>query len=364
MKDLEPHKKMISVFGSKLGNEEIEEVRSSLENQWMGIGPKTNQFEEDFSRRLNLPNLTLVNSGSNALLLAVKILNLPAGSEIILPSFTWISCAHAIVLNGHKPIFCDVDLNSHNLTQETVAPHVTEKTGAIMVVHYAGKPARIETLREFGLPIIEDAAHAVDSKIGEEYCGSMGDVGIYSFDAIKNLPMPEGGAITGKDADQMAQTKMLRYCGIGKSGFEAALSKPDRWWEYNIVDFFPKLNPNDICASIGLVQMKKLNTHQTYRKKIWETYQRKFVELDWLVVPQDPAPDEQHSYFTYCIRLTRGNRDNLAKYLLEKKIYTTLRYHPLHLNSIYQSNIKISIPARPGEVCSSNFNPNRTLIAI
>ena len=350
---------MISVFGSKIGTEELEEIKTSLENQWMGIGPKTKKFEEAFSQRLNLPNFTMVNSGSNALLLAVKILELPPGSEIILPSFTWISCAHAVVLDGHKPVFCDVDMDSHNITQETVAPHITKNTGAIMAVHYAGKPVRIETIRNFEVPIIEDAAHAVDSKINDEYCGSMGDVGIYSFDAIKNLPMPEGGGITGKDPEKMAQTQLLRYCGIGKSGFEAALNKPNRWWEYNIVDFFPKLNPNDVCASVGLAQMKKLDGHQTYRKKIWEFYQEKLGKLDWLAIPQDPADDEKHSYFTYCIRLKKGNRDQLAKYLLDKNIYTTLRYHPLHMNGIYQSEAKLPITEHLNETALSlPLHPN------
>ena len=134
---------MITVFGSKTGNEELREIQSSLENQWMGVGPKTKKFEEDFAQRLRLPNFTLVNSGSNALLLAVKTLDLPPGSEIIVPSFTWISCAHAVALEGHKPVFCDVDLDTHNITSQTAEPHITSKTEAIMVVHYAGKPVRM-----------------------------------------------------------------------------------------------------------------------------------------------------------------------------------------------------------------------------
>ncbi|MFQ5716761.1 MAG: DegT/DnrJ/EryC1/StrS family aminotransferase [Nitrospinales bacterium] len=332
---------MISVFGSKVGQEEHEEIRSSLENQWMGIGPKTKQFEQAFVERLNLPGFTLLNSGSNALFMAVRALNLPPEAEVVLPSFTWISCAHAVVLAGHKPVFCDVDLGSHNVTRETIEPHLTKNTRAIMVVHYAGKPVRMETLENFGLPIIEDAAHAVDSKLGNRYCGGMGEVGIYSFDAVKNLPMPEGGGITMKNPDVLKKTKLLRYCGIGKSGFEAAQSELNRWWEYQIIDVYPKFIPNDICASIGLAQLKKLDKHQSIRKRIWDLYQKEFSPLSWLITPKDPEQDERHSYFTYCVRLEGGDRDKFAHYLLDKGIYTTLRFHPLHLNPIYHSKVKL-----------------------
>ncbi|MBI5650579.1 MAG: DegT/DnrJ/EryC1/StrS family aminotransferase [Chloroflexi bacterium] len=320
--------------------EEVEEIRSSIDAQWMGIGPKSRAFEQAFAERLGLTGLALLDSGSNSLYLAVKLLNLPAGAEVILPSFTWISCAHAVVLAGCVPVFCDVDLATQNVTAETIAPHRTAKTGAIMVVHYAGKPVRMKPILDLGLPVIEDAAHAVDSKLGGVACGALGDVGIYSFDAVKNLAMGEGGGVTARNPDWIARARTLRYCGIGKSGFEASANK-DRWWEYNIVDFFPKFLPNDIMASIGLAQLRKLDQMQAYRKFIWETYQREFANLGWLQCPQDPARDEQHSYFTYFARVPGGKRDRLAKYLYAHGIYTTLRYHPLHLNAIYQSSARL-----------------------
>src|SRR5512135_3611702 len=116
---------MISVFGSKVGQEELDEIRTSIDAQWMGIGPKTRAFEEEFAKRLRLPGLALLDSGSNSLYMAVKLLNLPSGSEVILPSLTWISCAHAIVLAGCTPVFCDVSIETQNVTAETIAPHIT-----------------------------------------------------------------------------------------------------------------------------------------------------------------------------------------------------------------------------------------------
>lgn len=350
---------MISVFGSKVGREELEEIKTSIENQWLGIGPKTKKFEDEFAKRLWLPSFAMLNSGSNSLYMAVKLLDLPKGSEVIVPSFTWIACAHAIVLSGCKPVFCDVDLETQNMTIETIRRCVTKKTKAIMVVHYAGKPVnKMEEIIKLGIPVIEDAAHAVDSKIGDAYCGSMGDIGIFSFDAIKNLSIGEAGGITAKKQELIERARLLRYCGIGKSGFEASASKK-RWWEYNVVDFFPKLIPDDIGASIGLAQLRKIDAHQAIRKNIWETYDKEFKGIDWLSIPRGPEKGEQHSYFTYCIRLRNGKRDEFARYLYENGIYTTLRFHPLHMNSIYKSRAKLpnceelnetalNIPLHPG----------------
>ena len=327
---------MISVFGSKVGEEEIAEIRTSIENQWIGIGPKTKLFEEKFSERLGLKDFVLLDSGSNSLYLAIKLLNLPEGSEIILPSLNWISCATVIILNGCKPVFCDVDIETQNVTYKTIEPMITKKTSAIMVVHYAGKPVKMEEVKAFDLPIIEDAAHAVDSKINNKYCGSIGNIGAYSFDGVKNLAIGEAGGITSGNEEYIERARKLRYCGIEKSGFDASANK-DRWWEYNVIDFFIKMIPDDISASIGLAQLKKLDKHQSYRKYIWDLYQEEFSKLSWIDIPKDAEKNEQHSYFTYFIRLKNNKRDELAKYLYSKDIYTTLRYQPLHMIPIYNS---------------------------
>ncbi len=339
---------MINVFGSLVGEEELEEVRSSLKAQWLGIGPKTASFEAAFAQRLDLPHFTLLDSGSNALYMAVKLLDLPPESEVVVPSFTWISCAHAAVLCGCRPAFCDVDYETHNATVETISRALTKKTRAIMVVHYGGLPVPVEKLAQFGLPVIEDAAHAVDSRRQGRACGGLGDIGIYSFDAVKNLAMGEGGGITTKDPARAARARQLRYCGIGKSGFEASANK-DRWWEYNVTDFFPKMLPSDIAASIGLAQLRKLDRMQARRRQLWDLYQKEFSSLPWLLRPQEAAEGDRHSYFTYCIRLPGGRRDAFAKYLYQNGIYSTLRYHPLHLNPIYQSQAKLPVCERLNE---------------
>lgn len=319
---------MIQVSSSSLGGEELVEVQDCLARQWLGMGPKTKEFEASFSQRLNLPNFLLTNNGSNALHLAITCMALPPNSEIILPSFTWISCATAVVLAGHRPVFCDVALDTMNLSLDTVLPLVSPRTSAILAVHYAGKPVDIPSLQTLGLPIIEDVACAVDSKLNGAYCGSFGSASIFSFDAVKNLVMGEGGGVTFKDQSQFDLAYRLRYCGIAKSGFDSTATR-SRWWEFEFTQAFPKMIPSDLNSAVGLAQLRKLDRLQARRKEIWQTYQREFSSVGWLIKPLDPSPNEQHSYFTYVVRMP--GRDWAARTLLDQGIYTTLRYHPLHL---------------------------------
>jgi dTDP-4-amino-4,6-dideoxygalactose transaminase len=328
---------MISLFGSDVGPEELAAVEDTFERQWLGIGPRTAEFERRIADKTGRP-FAFLNSGSNSLQLALRLLDLPRGGEVILPSFTWISCANAVVINGLTPVFCDVDADTANLTAAHVAARITPRTVAIMVVHYAGKPVDVDSLLPFGLPIVEDAAHAIDSSLRGRHCGALGTVGIFSFDAVKNLTTGEGGGVVARDAAMAERARLLRYCGIAKSGLEASASK-GRWWEHELVDVFPKMLNTDIAAAIGLVQLRRLAGFQARRRALWEDYTRRLHQepwaIGWLEPPAGPAADEQHSYFTYLIRLRAGSRDALAHFLRDRGIYTSLRYHPLHFNAAY-----------------------------
>lgn len=333
---------MISVFGSKVDHQEAAAVKMVLKSQWLGLGSKVSEFEQKFSAKNRIENFIMVDTGSNALYLAVKLLDLPPGAEVILPTFTWVSCAQAVLLAGCVPVFCDVELDTMNISLKTIKPFITARTGAIMVVHYAGKAADIDPVIALGYPVIEDAAHAVDTLYNGRYCGTLGTVGIYSFGAVKNLTSGEGGGVVTRDKELIERAKRLRYCGIGKSGFDAAVSatgNSNRWWEYAISEPFIKMLPTNITAAIGLVQLAKLPRLQAYRKKIWGIYQKAFARADWILTPTEPADNETHSYFTYAIRV--ADRDKLARFLLEKEIYTTLRYHPLHLNALYGKSVSL-----------------------
>jgi aminotransferase len=212
-----------------------------------------------------------------------------------------------------------------------------------MVVHYAGLAVDLDPIFALGLPVIEDAAHAVCSTYKGKPCGAIADVGIYSFDAVKNLTTGEGGGIASRHSSHIDRAKILRYCGIGKSGFEAAVTNAkgkSRWWEYNISEPFIKMLPTNIAAGIGLAQLDRIDALQATRADIWRRYQNEFGRMGWVATPAEALPGDKHSYFTYCIRVPK--RDELAHFLLDNDVYTTLRYHPLHLNKLYkQTDVKL-----------------------
>lgn len=327
---------MISVFGCDVGNLEKEYVSAVLESNWLGLGSTVADFEHKFSEVMRVPNFRMVDSGSNALYLAVKLLNLPPGSKIIVPSYTWVACAQAVILAGHQPIFCDVDYHTENVTPELIEPIFTKEIRAIMLVHYAGLPINVREFRQFDVPIVEDCAHAVDSWLDGEHVGSAGDVAIFSFDAVKNLTAAEAGGIAVQNPDLVKKIDGLRYCGIAKSGFQGATgNSAERWWEYAIEDVFPKMLPNNVSAAIGLAQLERLPVLQERRKDIWNFYGDVLSNIDELELPISPMGNQGHSYFCYSIKVER--RDELARHLLSRGIYTTLRYHPLHLNQIYRT---------------------------
>jgi aminotransferase len=230
---------------------------------------------------------------------------------------------------------------------EHIFPLITKNTGAIIVVHYAGLPVNMKPIVELGIPVIEDCAHAVDSYLNGVHCGALGDVGVFSFDSMKNLSVGEGGGITAASPTFIEKAKRFRYCGIAKSGIDASKEK-ERWWETEVLFNSLRHMPNDVSASIALAQLKKLDKFQETRKHIWEFYKRELeqdlkVKDGWAVkgyigLPRDPEPNMKHSYFTYFIRINLVSRDGLANYLLSKGIYTTLRYFPLHMMKLFKSH--------------------------
>jgi len=327
---------MINVFSSFVGIEEFSLIKKSFKKQWLGAGENVKRFENEFSNYRNIKNFLMVDNATNGLFLACKLLNLELNSEIILPSFTCIACAQAIKMAGLIPVFCDVDYKTQNITIEHILPHITKNTKAIMVVHYAGLPVDIDPILNLGYPVIEDAAHAVVSSYKNKSCGALGEIGVFSFDPIKNLSSCEGGGMFFKDEKLLKQAINMRLCGVGSSGLQRMKSEESMWWEDHADNIFIKSYPNDISAAIALAQLEKLNILQTRRKNIWNYYKSVFSKYHFIELPAEPDGDNKHSYFTFCIRVPKRNL--LAHFLLAHNVYTTLRFFPIHLNRYYYTS--------------------------
>ena len=238
------------------------------------------------------------------------------------------------------PVFADSDPETGNLSYRTVCEVIDQTVKAIMVVHYAGQPIPINPILSLNLPVVEDAAHAIDSKSDGHYCGTRGRIGVYSFDPIKNLATPDSGGIA-IPLNLVDLAKTLRHCGVASPGHDDSLHN-NRWWKQDVEHVFPKYTPNDVAAAIGLVQLGRLPALQARRKKIWNMYQEALSRIGRIQIPPEPLPNEQHSYFTYLMLVE--NRDALAVHLRDKGIYTTLRFHPLHKCSAYRKYTKHAFP--------------------
>jgi aminotransferase len=350
---------MIRVFGSNVGDEELAQVHESIKNQWLGAGPKVKEFESRFSKKINSDNFIMIDNASNGMFLAIQLLKLPVGSEIIVPSFTWISCAHAIRLCGCVPVFCDVDYQTQNVTAALIEPHIGPKTKAIMVVHYAGLPVDMDPILQFGLPIIEDAAHAADSMYRGRHCGTIGTLGVYSYDSMKNIAIGEGGGLTCIDKTMLERASVMRGCGLASQAYARAGVQNGRWWEQQAEEVSIKMKISDIAAGFGLAQLDKLEQLQAKRKTIWDTYQQELINVGDIELPSNISADPgyRHSYFTFLIKT--ANRDELSRYLYEHEIYTTLRFFPIHLMDLYRTDKRLpnvellketglNIPLHPG----------------
>jgi aminotransferase len=355
---------MISVFGSYMSDLEIESVNKCLSSQWIGFGQVVSEFEAEICSVRNFDNFVMLDSGSNSLFLALKLLKLQPGSEVILPAYTWMACANAVVLAGLIPVFADVELETMNVSERTIHRVISEKTSCIMIVHFAGLPVDIDPIINLGYPVIEDAAHAIYSDYKGKACGSLGDIGVFSFDSVKNLAVGEGGGLTSKSSSSAEQARSLRYCGIRKSGFDQATSVGNNlnvkmWWEYELNEPFIKMLPTNISASIGLAQLQRRNELQNRRKEIWNLYKEGLGKLELLNLPIDEMDYSlTHSYFTFSVRVPKRNA--LARYLLKNGIYTTLRYHSLNnykqfsnhrnlelINTEILNETAISLPLHP-----------------
>jgi len=210
---------MIKVFGNKHNKNTLQkDLNKIIKSGWIGSGPNVSLFEKNFSNKINMPFI-MTNNGSNALHLAVKLLNLPLNSQIILPSFTFVACVQAILLEGHIPIFCDVEKNG-NVSIDTIKKVLTKETKAIMIVHYAGRPVNMEEILSLNIPIIEDVAHAVDSKINGKHCGSFGKINAFSFDPIKNIATPDAGGVSLNE-ELVEKAKQLINLSISSTRFSS-----------------------------------------------------------------------------------------------------------------------------------------------
>ena len=346
---------MIQVFSNSLGPEELEAVANVFPTRWIGKGKQCDAFEREFAEHLGLPRVLLTNSCTSAISIAVGVLGIGPGDEVIVSTVNFVACASAVIGVGAVPIFADVDPRTLNIAPSEIERLKTRRTKAVFLLHYGGHPSPMDDIRAAcgnNIAIIEDSANAVSSSYKGEMCGTLGAAGVFSFDAVKILVMGDGGALVLKDDDAFDRAKSYRSLGLSPqspSGFQTMLKNSrQRWWEYDLDAVSGKFISNDVLAAIGRVQLKKLPEFIARRRQIWNHYQSELAEVAHLTCPPDPLPDTTSSYYLYWIQLPAG-RDELATYLVENDVYTTFRYYPLHLVKYFGAECRLPVSEQISE---------------
>lgn len=315
---------------------EYEYIKDAIKrNHICGDGYYTknvNRFIEDtFKTKKSL----MTTSCSSALDMAAVLLDLKQDDEIIMPSYTFVSTANAVVLRGAKPIFADICENTLNIDPKDIEKKITKKTKAIFPVHYAGVSCDMDYImnlaKEYNLKVVEDAAQGVNAKYKGKYLGTIGDIGCYSFHETKNYSSGEGGAILiNNDENLIKRAEIIREKGTNRSQFFRGEVDKYTW-----VDVGSSYLPSDILSAVLLAQFEKLDKIQQKRKNIYNNYYDGLKELQEkgkLMLPFIPEECESNYHMFYIILNSNEERNYLMDKLKENEISAVFHYIPLHMS--------------------------------
>jgi len=321
---------MIPVNEPLIGEKEFEYVQECLKTGWISSGGKfIKEFEEKFAAYIGMKYGIAVDNGTNALILAVRVLDLPSGSEVVMPTFTIISCALACIYNNLKPVLVDCEPDTWNMDVNQIEEKITNKTKAIMVVHIYGHPVDIdpviEIAKKYNLYIIEDAAEAIGAKYKGGKCGSFGDVSCFSFYANKTIATGEGGMVLTNDGRLAEKLRRLRNLGF----------IPQRRFYHKELGY--NFRMTNIQAAIGLAQLERIEQHINKKREIGKLYTKLLKDIPYLQLPIEKEW-AKNIYWMYGLVLDeriRINAEEFGKKLLEKGIQTRPFFLGMHEQPIF-----------------------------
>lgn len=326
---------MIPVFKPFYDERELEALKPVFESGWIGLGPKTLEFEKKFAEFIGVKYAVGVNSATAALHLGMECFNIK-GKEIITTPMTFVSTNHSILYNEAIPVFCDIERDTLNIDPNEIEKLVTPNTAGVAVVHYGGRSCNLEAIQEIctknNLFLLEDCSHSTGGKFKDKMLGSIGDIGCFSFHAVKNLATGDGGMVTTNNKDFYERLHKLRWLGITKDTFSRDLEQQYSWY-YDVTELGYKCHMNDITAAIGLVQLEKINYMNQLRHDVREKYDRALAGVGDIEIIE--LKEYQHSAaHNYVIKTS--SRDELNIYLKNNGISTGVHYYPNHLYDMYK----------------------------
>jgi dTDP-4-amino-4,6-dideoxygalactose transaminase len=326
------------------GREEERKVLKVLRTRWLSTGPVTEAYEKAFSDYLGGGYAIAVSNGTAALHLALASLGLKEGDEVILPSLTFVATANPILYIKAKPVFVDIGgIDDLTISPLEIRKHVTRRTKAIMVMHYGGYPCDMESImnmaKEYGLCVIEDAAHAPGAEFKGRKCGTIGDIGCFSFFSNKNLVTGEGGMVVTNNKELAEKVRRMRSHGMKALSWDKHRGHLS---SYDINELGYNYRTTEVQSALGLVQLKKLDRNNRKRKILVGIYRKELEGVEGISIPffQFMGNPSYH-LFPVLVRSSQDIRfaisqNKFMEELRKFRIQTSVHYPPVHLFSLYR----------------------------
>lgn len=337
-----PVRKKFLVFGSpKIGQEEIKEVVHSLKTGWLGTGPKVAKFENMVRDFTGAKYAMALNSCTAGLHLSLIACGIRHGDEVITTPMTFAATANVIEHVRATPIFADIEIPSMNINPKEIEKKITKKTKAIMPVHIAGRPAKMDEIlkiaKKYKLRIIEDAAHAFGAEFHGKKIGNIGDLTAFSFYVTKNLVTGEGGMVTTNNKKYADLIKVYSLHGMSQDAWKRYSDEGFKHYFVEVPGY--KYNMMDLQAAIGIHQLRSFEKNQLRRVKIWKQYNKAFSDLP-IMLPHDPENGTTHAYHLYTILVDleklKANREVIQAAIHAENIGIGIHFVSLHQHPFYK----------------------------
>jgi len=321
-----------------LGREEIAAVENVLQSRWLTMGAVTQEFETAFARFTKAKYALAVTNATAALHMACVAADLGAGNEVIVPSLTFVASANAIRYTGASPVFADITgENDLNISPDSIQSMITERTRAIMLVHYGGYACDmvriLELAKEHNLKVIEDAAHAAGSWLDGRHLGTWGDIGCFSFFSNKNLTTGEGGMIVTDDDALYEKLRLLRSHGMTSLTWDRHKGHA---WSYDVVELGYNYRIDEIRAAIGSVQLAKLDCNNERRRQLVKLYRECLQEAPEIVIPFEAHPGVSAAHIMPVLLPANADRKEFMDEMKNQGIQTSIHYPPIHEFTAYR----------------------------
>jgi dTDP-4-amino-4,6-dideoxygalactose transaminase len=345
-----PQRHYLGLSSPHIGEEEIDELLDAIRSGWLTTGPKVSAFQERLASYLEVPHVRCLSSCTAGLTIALRMLGVGPGDEVLLPSMTFVSCANAIEHFGARPVFVDSDPASGLIDLDHAEALVSERTRALMPVHLAGHPVDLDAVNRFrdrhGIAVVEDGAHAIGAAWRGRPIGSHGNLTSFSFHATKNITTFEGGALALPDEAAARRAERLALHGLSRSAWERHGATGPAAYEVAEPGF--KFSMHDISAAVGIHQLGRLDGWIDRRAELSDLYDEALRELP-LERPPRPPSHARHAHHLYIVRLrdeVSVDRDVLIERMQQHGVGCSVHFKAIHFYDYYRTRYDLE----PGDL--------------